>query len=69
MSNPVRLHKKPTKEDYQRDLNLWVTRNFGLVALATIIFLLIFFIIICYMIIGVSAVESGTYYNHLQGVI
>ncbi|MBQ2613509.1 MAG: hypothetical protein IJG19_06525 [Methanobrevibacter sp.] len=69
MSNPVRLHKQPTREDYQRDFNLWVVRNFGIVALATIIVLLIIFITVCWMICGVAATDSGVVYNHFDQVI
>ena len=65
MSAPVRLSKKPTRDDYRRALNCWVQRNFGIVALATIISLLIAFVIVCYMIVGVSAVESGGLRNFI----
>ena len=63
------LRKQPTREDYMRSLNCWVQRNFGIVALTTIIILLIVFIIVCSAIVGVSAVESGNYHNHLMDVI
>ena len=65
MSTPVRLHKQATREDYLRTLNCWIQRNFYILALASIIFLLIMFVIVCYLICGVSAVESGTYYRGL----
>lgn len=63
------LHKKPTKEDVQRSINCWIERNFYIICLAAIVFLLISFVIVCYAIVGVSATESGTYYNHIRGVI
>ena len=63
------LHKKPTREDLQKGINCWIQRNFYIICLAAIIFLLITFVIVCYMLVGVSATESGTYYNGLKGVI
>lgn len=66
---PVRLHKKPTREDYRRDVNYFVTRNFGLISVLAVIFLLIMFVFVCFMIVGVSAVESGNYYYHFAEVI
>lgn len=63
------LRKQPTREDYRRSLNCWVQRNFGIVALATIILLLIVFVFVCYALVGVSAVESGNYHNHFMDVI
>lgn len=62
------LSRKPLKEDYYREFNYWIQRNFYTIALAAIIFLLIMFVIVCFSIVGVSAVESGTYYNHLGGL-
>ena len=63
------LRKKPTKEDHIRNINCWIQRNFGIIAFATIIVLLAIFVIVCYMVVGVSAVESGTYHNHFMDVI
>ena len=63
------LHKKPTREDYLKKFNCWIQRNFYIICLAAIVFLLIIFVIVCYMLVGVSATESGTYYNGLKGVI
>ena len=67
MSAPVRLAKKPTRDDYIRSFNCWVQRNLGIIAFATILFLLICFVIVCYMIVGVSAVESGAMRNFIAG--
>jgi len=69
MSSPVRLQKKPTREDYQKEINYWVTRNFGIIAIVTVIFLLIVFVIVCFAIVGVSATDSGVVYNHFNEVI
>lgn len=70
-SNPntneqVRLNKQLTKEDFKIELLIFIEKNFYLIALAA----LIIFTITCFLIIGTSStVESGTTYNHLQGVI
>lgn len=70
-SNPntrqqVRLNKQLTKDDFKIELLSFIERNFYLIALAA----LIIFTLTCFLIIGTtSTVESGTTYNHLQGVI
>ena len=68
-NNPVRLQKKPTMKDRKEKFNCWIERNFGIIALIIMLFALISFVIVCYLVVGVSAVESGNYYNHLGGVI
>jgi len=63
----VDLRKKPSKNFNER-INNWIQMNFPIIALATIILIFIIFVWICFQI-GVSAVESGTYYNHISEVI
>ena len=63
------LRKKPTKEDRIKNVNCWIQRNFPIIALAAIVFLLIFFVGFCFVLYGVSTVESGNYYYHLKEVI
>ena len=63
-SNDI-LSKKPTKEDYIRNLNLWCQRNFYIICISAIVFLLIIFVAVCFAVVGVSATESGGYYYHL----
>lgn len=63
------LRKKPTREDHYRDFNLWIQRNFYFICLATILVCLVVFIISCYLLVGVSAVESGTVYNHMEDLV
>lgn len=63
------LRKPTTKEDHLRTLKCWAQRNFYLIALAAILILLIAFVLFMFWICGVSAVESGNYYNHMGGVI
>ena len=62
----VRLNKQLTKEDFDNEILIFIERNFYLIVLAA----LIISTITCFLIIGTSStVESGVYYNHLQGVI
>ena len=63
------LHKKLTKEDVKKECNLWIARNYNFIALAATIFLLIFFVVFCFWIVGVSAVESGGMRNFINGGI
>ena len=63
------LRKKPTREDHMRTLNCFFQRYFYIFCIIAIIFLLIVFVICCYMIIGMSAVDSGTLYNHWEAII
>ena len=66
-NEPVRLQKQPTKEDYQKELNLWVQKNFYLIVLATFILIWICLTVIFFTVFN-STVETGNYYN-LKGVI
>ena len=63
------LRKRKTTSDAMKSLNSFIERNFYIICLASILFLLIMFVIVCYAIVGVSAVESGTVYNHIGDVI
>ena len=65
----VRLTKQPTKEDDFLKVNRWYDMNSDFIALAAILILLGLSIIFCFIFCGISAVESGNYYNHLGGVI
>nr|WP_295000214.1 hypothetical protein [uncultured Methanobrevibacter sp.] len=63
------LHKKPCKEDYINELRVWLTLNFSFIALAAIIGLIVFVVWFCFFVTGISAVESGMWYNNLDKVI
>ena len=67
------LNKKMSKQEKRTYMkirfNLWIERNFGFIALAAILILLLLFVVMCFWLIGVSAVESGTMYNHFEEVI
>lgn len=58
------LRRKPTREDYKRKLNFWIVRNWGFIALAAVIILLIIFTIFVFWIVGVSATEDSIYSLH-----
>ena len=67
------LNKKMTNQEkriYMKvKIELWITRNFGFIALAVILILLIIFVCMCFWIVGASSLESGNVYNHLGDVI
>ena len=67
------LNKKMSNQEkriyYKVKFNLWIERNFYIICLAAIAFLLIIFAAMCFWLVGVSTLESGNYYNHLGGVI
>ena len=63
------LYKQPTRDDFKKEVNYWIARNWNFIALAAILILLISFVLFMFWICGVSAVESGNYYNHFGGVI
>lgn len=62
------LHKQPTKDDFRRNLNCWIQRNFYIIALVILISVFVTFFIVC-MVYGISATESGHYYNQFGGAI
>lgn len=64
MSNPVRLHKKPTREDHLRNFNFWVQRYFYVLCFIVLVICVLSLVgIACAT--GFSAVESGTMRNFL----
>jgi hypothetical protein len=63
----VRLEKQPTKEDYFKSFECWIQRHFTILCFIMIVFLLVFFIWLCFTIVGVSAVESGGMRNFING--
>lgn len=68
-TDKARLNKKPTHEDRMKNLNCWIEMNFHIICVTAIAILLIIFVIVCFMTVGVSAVESGKYYYHLEDII
>ena len=63
------LRKKPTSEDAIIELTHFLQRNFYIICVLAIIFLLIVFVIVCYALVGVSATDSGTMYNSMERII
>ena len=63
------LHKQQTTEDSLLRLNRFIEQNFYVICLAVIVLMFVVFVFCCFWICGVSAVESGNYYNHFIGVI
>lgn len=63
------LRKRKTTSDAMKSLNSFIERNFPIICLASILFLLIMFVIVCYAIVGVSATESGAVYYHMEKII
>ncbi len=61
------LHRKNTREQYLRNLDLWVSMNFGIISLVVLVGLVFFFVWFCFFITGVSAVESGGLRNFVNG--
>lgn len=65
--NKVRLAKQPTKEDDIKKVSNWYLLNSDYFALAAILIFLGIFIIVCFKFCGISAVESGTMRNFING--
>ena len=64
-----RVSNKQKRIYHKVRFSLWIERNFNFIALAAILILIIFVILFSFWAYGVSAVESGTVYNHLNDVI
>ena len=63
------LYREPTTDDFRKEFNYWYVRNFNFIALAVLALVFVTFIFVCFAVCGVSATESGNYYNHIGGVI
>ena len=63
------LRKQDTKEDLKNQIILLIERNSGIICAAVIVLSLAVFIWICFSVCGLSAVDSGTYYNNFYKVI
>ena len=64
---PVRLAKQP-KRSLREKIDLWVSKNFYLIVLATFILIWVGLTLIFFTAFN-STVESGNYYYHIKGVI
>ncbi len=63
------LRKRNTSEDAMKSLNEFLQRNFYIICVLAILFLLIVFCTVCYMLVGVSATDSGAMYNSMERII
>lgn len=63
------LRKKPTREDYIKNIDCFVKQYPGFCLAIFFTIILIVFISVCFAVVGASAVESGTVYNHLGDFI
>ncbi len=68
-NDKVRLAKQPTKEDYLKRFDSWMQRYGSIIIFIVIICCFLAFIMVCVVFVGLSATESGLYYNHHGGVI
>lgn len=64
MSTPVRLHKKPTREDHLRNFNFWVQKYFYVIVFVVLVICVLSLVSVAFAT-GFSAVESGTMRNFL----
>ena len=61
------LYKQPTRDDFRKEVDYWIAKNWNFIALAAILILLISFVLFMFWLCGVSAVESGTMRNFING--
>ena len=75
MSKPVRLHKQPEDKvspflnKIEMKIEDWVWKHAHILLPIFIIILMFLFVAICYVIIGVSATDSGVQYNQFERII
>ena len=62
-------HDLRKKKSFAEKAEEVLRKYFYLFCAVAILFCIFMFVIVCFWICGVSAVESGTYYNQFQGVI
>ena len=64
-----KMSNKQKRMQQKVRFNLWIGRNFNFIALAAILILVLSVIVFMFWAHGVSAVESGTMYNHMNDII
>lgn len=57
------------EKNFLEKIDAWATAHANILLPLCLIILGILLIMVCYSIVGLSATDSGIYYNHLQGVI
>lgn len=63
------LRKKPTREDHLKNINGIIYKYRFILNAIFFLGIFILFVWICFTYVGVSGVESGSYYNHILDVI
>ena len=66
MSKPVRLAKQ-TEYNLSDKIDAWCSRHFTFCLAVALILFGILFVVLCYAVIGVSAIESGGMRNFVNG--
>ena len=79
MSSPARLHRKEENSSVNKvsqfyrlvmdTIEAWVLSHAFLCLIIAMCLLMALFVTLIFAITGVSAVESGTYYNNLNNII
>ena len=79
MNSPARLHRKEENSSVNKvsqsyrlvmdTIEAWVQTHALLCLIVLLCLLMAFFVCLIFAITGVSAVESGTYYNNLNNII
>ena len=79
MNSPARLHRKEENSSVNKvsqfyrlvmdTIEAWVLSHAFLCLIVTMCLLMALFVTFLFAITGVSAVESGTYYNNLNNII
>lgn len=67
------LNKKLTNQEKRKQskerMNQWIQLNFNFIALAAILIVIVSFLLFLVWSAGVSTVESGAVYNHMNSII
>ena len=69
---PARLGKNETYQNHfslQNKMEAWCIRHATLLFIILLSMIMVLFIVLIYALVGVSATESGTVYNHIGDVI
>ena len=73
MNNPARLQKVQDDKNFSKivlgKIEAWCSRHASFCLLICLIIFSILFVALMYALIGVSAVESGIQYNHIENII
>lgn len=73
MSQPARLHKKEAKVSpviyLNEKMEAWVLSHATICLFVLLTVLLVLFVMLIYLLTGVSATESGVTYNQFQNII